>query len=49
MSMVPGSVECRTCCLSYITLVNSLSSACVYVRRACCGLVVYCVQFVAVL
>jgi len=28
VSMVPaGSVECRTCCFLYITLVNSLSSA----------------------
>jgi len=27
VSMVPGNVECRTCCLLYITLVNSLSSA----------------------
>jgi len=27
VSMVPGSVECKTCCLLYITLVNSLSSA----------------------
>ena len=27
MSMVPESVECTTCCLLYITLVNSLSSA----------------------
>ena len=25
--IVPGSVECRRCCLLYITLVNSLSSA----------------------
>jgi len=24
---IPGSVECRTCCLLYVTLVNSLSSA----------------------
>jgi len=27
VSMVPGSVECMTCCLLYITLVNSWSSA----------------------
>ena len=27
MSVVPGSEECRTCCLLYITLVNSLSLA----------------------
>ena len=27
VSVVPGSVECRTCCLLYITLVKSLSSA----------------------
>jgi len=27
VSMVPGSVDCRTCCLLYITLVNSLASA----------------------
>ena len=26
-SMVPGSVECKTCCWLWITLVNSLSSA----------------------
>ena len=26
VSMVPGSVECKTCCLLY-TLVNSLSSS----------------------
>jgi len=24
---IPGSVECRTCCLLYVTLVNSLLSA----------------------
>ena len=27
VSMVPWSEECRTCCLLYITLVNSVSSA----------------------
>jgi len=27
VSVVPGSEECRTCCLLYITLVNSLSLA----------------------
>jgi len=27
VSMVPGSVECRTCCLLHVTLVSSLSSA----------------------
>jgi len=27
VSMVPGSVQFRTCCLLYCTLVNSLSSA----------------------
>jgi len=27
VSMVPGSVECKTCCLLYVTLVNSLSPA----------------------
>jgi len=27
VSIVPESVECRTCCLMYLTLVNSLSSA----------------------
>ena len=31
MSMVPGSVECSTCCFLYITLVNSLSSA--YIQK----------------
>jgi len=25
VSLVPGIVECRTCCLLYVTLVNSLS------------------------
>jgi len=27
VSMVPGSVECKTCCLLYVTFVSSLSSA----------------------
>jgi len=27
VSMIPGNVECKTCCLKYVTLVNSLSSA----------------------
>ena len=38
--MVPGSVECKTCCLLYVTFVNSLSSAsstCSWTVLWCCS------------